>query len=217
MKWNVLETALAKLTPPPPTELVSLTEPAIHASDRANKFLQRTAEAREWFPSFFSSEKEFWAKHPSPATYAPFPTNVATGDFVSTPSRFDNPSLSPDQSAKWLLSALLAVIPIDAELQIKPTLIDKVIGLWKDEADALLPQGCKAGRDVDGIVLTLYTSEGAAPAKSRIQYNPATDASVGECAIVRMDADDSPGGRGWDLALIDTIPDKDAGTNEFKV
>ena len=180
------------------------------------KYLRRLREGEAAYPAIFAEEESFWAGHPADVMYAPFPPEFVTGKFNNPPVPYDGPPKKPSATADWLLRCLDAVHAIPAPgACISQQLNDKLSALWADELKATRPGGCKHGRDDN--VLTLYSSGGKKP-ESRVQYNPKTDVAQGECALIRMkDAKQTPGQRGWELALVNSDPKNAQGNERLQV
>ena len=227
--------------PPPPTPPPSSTPPMNRTSDdddsdsesdpetdapppsppktrhpRVQAYLNRFLEAKIVYPLIFEEETSFWSTHPADAVYAPFPDNTITGTFVYPLKPLPDHPKPLTTTGKWLLSSLDIVdAPPPPDATISDDLRLRMDQLWRDEKDGLKAFGCKTGRDL--TVLTLYSSEGRKP-EGRTAFNPATDVSKGQCALVRMaEANDTPGQRGWDIVEVASQPEVVENKLRYKV
>ena len=197
--WSIADSVSVTedYVPPPPTKdgkPVKLT--------RAEIFIARLHEARKVWPKIFVDEKEFWAAHPDNATTAPFPEGFDTEGFVKVPGRLNGPVLSSEGA--WLLRALDGRLPPSdpRPAAIGEALSKAIDALWDDEDAGSAVGGCKHGRPL--INLALHSSKHLPP-MSRDEYDPKSDLQVGECAVVLMDKELTPGERGWDLVLVNSV------------
>ena len=167
---------------------------------KVQTYLNRFIEAKVFYPAFFEEDATFWAAQPPDAVYAPFPDGTIPGRFVYPLTPLPNHPMPMSPTGEYLMQTLDTVdAPLTPGALINGDVALKRDQLWDDERQALKKGGCKTGRDL--TVLILYSSEGRKP-EGRTAFNPTTDVSKGEVALVRMeDPNDTPGQRGWDLAL----------------
>lgn len=168
----------------------------------AQRYMTRLSEARVKLPAFLKEEADFWADKGPSAKSAPFAPGHNHGGFMVSPSKREPDALTPQ--ARWALSALDNTgHDVPDGLEINPTIKKAFDDLWYAELDsASAHNGCKKARD--DSVLTLHSSAGKPP-PSRLAFNPDKDVCEGDCAVVKMDRVDTPGGRGWDFVEVSRL------------
>ena len=206
-KWEAVASSISGSRQGPP-----LQDPA--AQSAKERFVQRLGEARKVWPKLLAAEKEFWASQPADAVSAPFPADWDHCGFVCTPEQRAVGKLS--DAGVWLYRALDNKLPPSCPPppSVSAKMLQAVLTMWEDEAAAAAPGGCKIGRPL--VNLALHSSKHQKPV-SRNEYDPAKDLQLGECAVVLMDADQTPGNRGWDLVMVDSKRPEEGGSQSYNV
>lgn len=167
-------------------------------------------KALDWWPSFLSSEEEFWGDSDSDS--APYPMEVESWAF---PSPFGSNTFSMKESFVRMVELLQPRSSLPAEVAAilqsldHPSTEEASLSVWgsvlSSYKDLVLLENeskCKEGRG--NSVLHLWSSGGLKP-PSKVAFNPHFDITIGDVVVMKVEKPESSGQRGWDLGEVKSM------------
>lgn len=194
---------------------LAVDDPPVAQKPRLNSLVGRSIEgqlrdrwtaAPQWWKTFFDDEDAFWSQHDSKTLQAPFPEAEKNEKWVSLP--FERPSDERRESSVAATSLLHILDTMDMQHLQRDCPTGDLIRLFEELGEIEKDGAFKQGRD--DTILHLSSEQGTA-APARMSYDPSVDVYPGHFAIIRLDKNDTPGQRGWDIVSIRSTPERKNG------
>jgi len=165
---------------------------------------KKWAESNGWWQELFKSENAYWSAKPEGTKSAAYPA-IKEEDlpFLTLPCQMEPRGGKKIEEGEAIMHVLDNMVNYTNNFP--PALIGLVSRLCIEAIEK--EKELVARRPPEGdTTLYLHSSESSTKPPSNTAYCPTLDLEVGHAAIVKVETDQSSGGRGWDVVEVQSTP-----------